>query len=267
MTKCSVRPTTRHAQGGGPRRTATESTVWHQPTTMVLRRLQDCRKPECSKFTLTHPYDAHNMMSIIFNFRIMDQDQKPSRKEASHERILDAAAQAVRRGGYSGASVAEVMKEAGLTHGGFYAHFASREQMVAEAISHAGKQSAASLAQSMERLQERGESPFRSLIHTYLSSKHMAVPESGCVVAALGSEMARQPDQVRQASCERVQRLVQLVKSVLPQGVPESEAGMIASTMIGVLQLARALGETEGKAFLETNRKALIQRYEGASVS
>src|SRR5438477_10629395 len=62
----------------------------------------------------------------------------PSRKEATHERIVETAARAIRRSGYGGAGVAEIMKEAGLTHGGFYAHFESREGMLAEAADRAG---------------------------------------------------------------------------------------------------------------------------------
>lgn len=197
----------------------------------------------------------------------MTTDIKTSRKEASHERILDAAAQAVRRAGYAGASVAEVMKEAGLTHGGFYAHFSSREQMVAEAIAHAGRQSARSLEQSMQARQNKGQTPFQSLLNTYLSPGHLSAPESGCVVAALGSEIARQPEVVRQATCGRVQNLINLVKSVLPPGVAESEAGMIASTMIGTLQLARAVGGKEGEALMLDNRKALIDKYENTDTS
>src|SRR6187397_2688684 len=112
-----------------------------------------------------------------------------SKKEETRERILRAAARAIRKHGYEGVGVAEVMKEAGLTHGGFYAHFRSREEMVASAIGHAGKQSAASLLHSMDARRKKGASPLRALVDTYLSVAHMDGTESGCVVAALGSEM------------------------------------------------------------------------------
>jgi TetR/AcrR family transcriptional repressor of nem operon len=194
----------------------------------------------------------------------MDTDIKTSRKEATHERILEAAARAIRQGGYAGASVADVMKEAGLTHGGFYAHFESRDAMVAEAIEHAGMQNVDSVARRMTALQRRGASPFRSLIETYLSEQHLQSPEGGCVVAALGSEMARQPEIVRQASCKRVMGLVSRVEAVLPEGVDGAQAAVIASAMVGTLQMARALDEKEGKALLASNRKALLERYEAA---
>lgn len=192
----------------------------------------------------------------------MATDLKTSRKEASHERILEAAARALRQSGYAGVSVADVMKEAGLTHGGFYAHFESRDAMIAKAVEHAGVQNADSMARRMATLQKRGASPFRSLIEAYLSEQHMRAPHSGCVVAALGSEMPRQADIVRQASYERVKALIRLTQSVLPVGVDHAQAALITSTLVGALQTARALDGEEGKALLAAGRKALLERYE-----
>lgn len=184
-----------------------------------------------------------------------------SKRELTHERILDAASRAIRRAGHTGASVAEVMKEAGLTHGGFYAHFDSREKMVASAIAHAGSQSAQNLRQSMAVLEKKGRSPFQALVESYLSPAHMAALETGCVVAALGSEMPRQTDEVRQAARERVNALVRLVESVLAADVGSGLAEHVASTMVGALQLARALGGVEGEALLAANRRFLIEQY------
>jgi len=77
-------------------------------------------------------------------------NQRTAAKEASHERIVDVAARAIRRSGYDGTGVADIMKEAGLTHGAFYAHFASREAMLAEAADRAGAQSNAATAAAAE---------------------------------------------------------------------------------------------------------------------
>lgn len=191
----------------------------------------------------------------------MPAQASPSKRELTHERILDAASRAIRRAGHTGASVAEVMKEAGLTHGGFYAHFDSQEKMVASAIAHAGTKSAQNLAQSMAVLQKKGRTPFQALIQSYLSPAHMAAVETGCVVAALGSEMPRQADDVRNAARERVNALVRLVESVIPPGTGNDAAACIASTLVGALQLARALGGVEGEALLAANRRILSERY------
>lgn len=192
----------------------------------------------------------------------MPAASSPSKRELTHERILDAASRAIRRAGHTGASVSEVMKEAGLTHGGFYAHFDSRDKMVASAIAYAGTQSAQNLKQSMAVLEKKGRSQFRALVESYLSPAHMAALETGCVVAALGSEIPRQAEEVRQAANQRVSALIRLVESVLPAGAGSDVAAHVASTMVGALQLARALGSAEGEALLAANRRLLSERYD-----
>src|SRR6188474_45743 len=111
----------------------------------------------------------------------------PSRKEASHERIVEAAARAIRRSGYDGTGVADIMKDAGLTHGGFYAHFPSRDAMLAEAADRAGAEAVAVSAQVTAAVPP--EQALRALIGAYLSKMHLEGIETGCPVVALGSEM------------------------------------------------------------------------------
>lgn len=187
---------------------------------------------------------------------------RSSKKQDSYERILDAAARAVRSGGFAGVGVADVMREAGLTHGGFYAHFKSRDAMLAKALEHAGRTSAESLSRRLDAQREKEISPFRALVERYLSDWHLASPEKGCAVAALGSEMPRQSDEVREASRDRVRGLVETVLATLPTGTDRDTAMTVASTMVGALQLARTLGNNEqGKALLAANRNALLRQY------
>src|SRR6185437_11267706 len=119
-------------------------------------------------------------------------------KEATHDRIVDAAARAIRRSGYNGIGVADIMKDAGLTHGGFYAHFPSREAMLAEAADRAGCESVA----AMERIAARfpPQQALRAMMQAYLSNEHVKGIEAGCATAALGSEMPRQAREVRRAA-------------------------------------------------------------------
>src|SRR5947208_12625384 len=93
------------------------------------------------------------------------------RKEVTHERIVNAAARAIRRTGYDGTGVAEIMKDAGLTHGGFYAHFASREAMLAEAADRAGADSVA----AMERIAASAppQRALQKMLEVYLSKTHV----------------------------------------------------------------------------------------------
>ena len=169
---------------------------------------------------------------------------EPSRKEATHERIVEAAARAIRRSGYSGTGVADIMKEAGLTHGGFYAHFESRDAMLAEAADRAGAESVAKL----ERVAAAAprEKALQALIRAYLSKEHLEGVETGCPMAALGSEMPRQAPKVRRAATRRAKETIDLVARQLPDwGKPNAHEQALAtlSTMVGALVLARAVDD------------------------
>jgi AcrR family transcriptional regulator len=188
----------------------------------------------------------------------------PSRKEATHDRIVQVAAAAIRRSGYDGVGVADIMKTAGLTHGGFYAHFASRDAMLAEAVERAGQEAGESIARQVELRRARGESALRALVESYLSNAHLAATDAGCPVAALGSEMRRQSPEVRSASVVRVRALMARVQEALPAGRGKEQSMAIASTLIGALQLGRTLGDNpQGRAILSAARKAVLAQYDG----
>lgn len=166
-------------------------------------------------------------------------------KEASHERIVDAAARAIRRSGYDGTGVADIMKEAGLTHGAFYAHFASREAMLAEAADRAGAEANA-LATSVVA-SVPSEQALQSLIRVYLSKEHLQGIETGCPISALGSEMPRQSPEVRQVATRRIKEMIDLVARQMPDwGQPSAHerALVTVATMVGTLMLARAVNDS-----------------------
>ncbi|MFM7008051.1 MAG: TetR/AcrR family transcriptional regulator, partial [Betaproteobacteria bacterium] len=135
-----------------------------------------------------------------------------SKKELSHARIVDVASKAIRRAGYRGVGVADIMKEAGLTHGGFYAHFDSREALVIEAMAKAGQENIESLSEVIERRIAKGSTRYKALVETYLHEAHLQRSEDGCVVAALSSEMTRQDDEVREEARRRVAAMIALVQ-------------------------------------------------------
>ncbi len=185
------------------------------------------------------------------------------RKSRSHERIVDAAARAIRRRGLAGVGVADVMKEAGLTHGGFYAHFPSRDALLVAALERAGRGSADAIRERTDRSRARGVSLFRGLVEGYLHPGLLASQDAGCPVAALCSEMSRQEGDVRRASTDRVRALLRLVEQSLPDGVDRAEAGAIAATLVGALQLARTLGDgPDGRALLASTRRSLLGRFD-----
>ena len=187
----------------------------------------------------------------------------PGRKQLTHERIVATAARAIRRGGFQGFSVADIMKEAGLTHGGFYAHFASRNALLAEALDRAGQEGATRIADHAAARRKQGASAFRSLVDGYLAERHLGSTETMCAVAALASEMPRQCPEVRESAAQRVRGLVALVERTLPPEAAAQSAAVIASQLVGALQLARALGDNaEGSALLAASRRALLAQYD-----
>jgi len=165
-------------------------------------------------------------------------------KEASHERIVSVAARAIRRSGYGGTGVADIMKEAGLTHGGFYAHFASREAMLAEAANRACAEAAAAVANVVASVPPK--QALASMLRAYLSPEHLAQVEMGCPLAALGSETVRQTPEVRRVTTRHIKEMIDLVARQSPDwGQPgaHERALVTLATMVGTLQLARAVDE------------------------
>ena len=165
-------------------------------------------------------------------------------KEVTHDRIVETAARAIRRSGYDGPSVADIMKEAGLTHGGFYAHFSSREAMLAEAADRAGAEAVA--ASTRVAATAPPEQALLWLLRAYLSKEHVKSAERGCAVAALGSEMPRQAPEGRRAATRRIKEMIDLVARQSPDwGQPgaHQHALVTAATLVGALVLARAVDD------------------------
>ncbi|NPC54940.1 TetR/AcrR family transcriptional regulator [Caenimonas soli] len=181
------------------------------------------------------------MMRIM---RKTKHNARTAAKEASHERIVSVAARAIRRSGYDGTGVADIMKEAGLTHGAFYAHFTSREAMLAEAASRACAEAAAAAAGVVASV--RPEQALASMLGAYLSREHLEQVEMGCPLAALGSETPRQAPEVRRTTTRHIKEMIDLVARQLPDwGQPgaHERALVTVATMVGTLLLARAVDE------------------------
>jgi TetR/AcrR family transcriptional repressor of nem operon len=195
------------------------------------------------------------MMNIMRN---SNAQTRAAAKEASHERIVQAAARAIRRSGYDGTGVADIMKEAGLTHGAFYAHFDSREAMLAEAADRAGAEANAYAASVVAAVPP--ERALQALMEVYLSREHLAAIETGCPVSALGSEMPRQSPEVRRAATRRIKEMIDLVARQSPDwGQPGGHERALATvaTMVGTLVLARAVDDP---ALSDSLCKAALKR-------
>ena len=183
-------------------------------------------------------------MMIVMRNQTPTPTARAAAKEATHERIVEVAARAIRRSGYGGTGVADIMKEAGLTHGAFYAHFTSRDAMLAEAADRAGAASVAASAKVVAAAPK--QQVLQAMVRAYLSRAHVENAEDGCPVAALGSEMPRQAPEVRRAATRRIKEMIDLVSRQSPDwGQPGAHERALATvaTMVGALLLARAVDE------------------------
>lgn len=151
-----------------------------------------------------------------------------SREQASRNRelILECAARLFRERGFEGVGVDAVMREAGLTHGGFYGHFENKQDLIAQA-------SALALTTSLHHWKRQGVA---ALIDTYLSPKHVSNPGRGCLLAALGSELGRQSARVQQAVSPILEEMLEWL------GEGDRERGICRyASLVGALVLARNL--------------------------
>jgi TetR/AcrR family transcriptional repressor of nem operon len=173
-------------------------------------------------------------------------------KQEVRERIVAATATALRKAGLRGVAIPQLMREVGLTHGGFYAHFKDRDELVAEAIEFAGGQTSEAIFARSKTLAE--------LVDGYLSLGHVAHPEQGCVVAALGSEGPKNTGAVRRAFAHVASGLMRLVDAKVPgkkQARVSDRAIHVSALLIGGLVLARLVhNAAEQEQILKVTREA-----------
>jgi TetR/AcrR family transcriptional regulator, transcriptional repressor for nem operon len=179
---------------------------------------------------------------------------------ATRQRIVKAAAAAFRKNGIAGTGLSDLMAAAGLTHGGFYRHFDSKDQIVAEACTAAVDSLVEQLAAAAS-----GKSPQRGLktiVEKYLSAAHRDEPASGCPLAALGSEMARGDERTRAAATQALLKLVGVIASQFANTRPDvarRRALVAAATMIGALTMSRIVTDSELSAsILREAEKQLV---------
>jgi TetR/AcrR family transcriptional repressor of nem operon len=183
-------------------------------------------------------------------------------KLETHARIVKKASVRIREKGAHGIGVADLMKDAGLTHGGFYAHFDSREALVIEAFAYA-------MDRSTERWRKLAETTppdqrMATIVETYLTPLHRDDPGHGCAVTALGAEIARESPKTRKAFAAKLEQMVDMLAEQMPE-VPRKAARKQAlatlSTMVGALVLSRIAGSGEfSDDILAAGRDAALSR-------
>lgn len=190
-------------------------------------------------------------------------------KEETHKKVVEAASRRFRKDGIEATGVVDLMADVGLTHGGFYAHFSSKETLVKEAIAAASAKSRARLLREIDKAHAEGRDPLESIVRSYLTALHRDRPDRGCSVAALGSEIARHPRKTREAFTEGLEKTLDIIASTLPASVTtqrKDKAYAIFSTMIGALQLSRAVSDgAVSQSVIDAGIAAAIQIGHGSS--
>src|ERR1700693_747236 len=187
-----------------------------------------------------------------------------SREQAAtnRERIIDAAASLFRAKGFGGIGIADIMKAADLTHGGFYGHFASKDDLVAQD----SRRSMARAATNWTKLVEAApDNPYAALLEHYLSPKHRDDPGKGCAFAALGNDAARSGKVVRKAFAEGLAPLIDILAQSIPgksKAARRRKAVAAMATLVGALTLARAV---EGTPLSDEMREAAHRELAAAA--
>jgi TetR/AcrR family transcriptional repressor of nem operon len=191
----------------------------------------------------------------------------PDRKQATRRKILDAALVVFRRAGYEGAGVDAVMAEAGLTAGGFYAHFQSKEALFAEAFVGALKN--ARLIRGLDDAEATGPERIRKIVGKYLSPAHRRFVTKGCPMPPLVGELARQGEPVRRDFQAVLEEIAGVLAPHLPgddETVREDHALSILATLIGGLALSRAVADdATGDRILAACRTFIEESLTGKS--
>ena len=181
-------------------------------------------------------------------------------KTRSHERIVAAATGLMMEGGTEAPSVADIMSSAGLTHGGFYKHFASRDELVAAAVASAMD---ASNEATREALEGAGD-PLAAFVEWYASPAHRDDLRSGCAVAALGTDAGRGDPGLQELFQDQVERYAGLLERLLGEpGAPADRRAALAalSTLVGALYVSRAVGDEAFSAeILASARESVLSR-------
>lgn len=183
-------------------------------------------------------------------------------KLETHARIVKKASVRLREKGAHGVGVADLMKEAGLTHGGFYAHFDSREALVIEAFAYAMDRSIERWRKVAEQIPP--EKRLATIVETYLAPVHRDDPGHGCAIPTLGAEIARESPKTRKAFAAKLEQMIDMIADQIPD-VPRKTARKRAmaalGTMMGTLVMARVAGSGEfSDEILGAGREAVLDR-------
>lgn len=180
-------------------------------------------------------------------------------KAKTHQRIIDEAALRFRRDGIGATGLQPLMKALGLTHGGFYAHFKSKDDLVETALRHAAEE----LTATSEALAKDAEEPLTRFIASYLSSAHRANPGAGCPLPTMSAELG-QRGEASEITDALIRDRLALIEENLPGDDAAEQSVLLLSAMVGALLLSRSVKDPElSDRLLKTTRRRLIEQVQG----
>jgi TetR/AcrR family transcriptional regulator, transcriptional repressor for nem operon len=186
---------------------------------------------------------------------------RPEHKAEVHQKIVRDASRRVRTEGLNGAAVAAVMRDTGLTHGGFYKHFGNKDELLLESVREAFRDIADKLARAAER--SRSDQPWKAIVKSYLSLEYCDHAERGCPLTALAPEMARIGETMRsQVFAELVNYRNRMLPYMPGRRTADKERTffVIFSTMVGAVQIARMLPHRTAQEKVLASARAFLLR-------
>jgi TetR/AcrR family transcriptional regulator, transcriptional repressor for nem operon len=166
-------------------------------------------------------------------------------KDATRRRIIEVASKQLRKDGVGASGVAGLMASAGLTHGGFYSHFSSKDALIEEALHDAIEQ----VKTWIGSVADSNENKLEAVIRAYLSPYHRDNPETGCVASTLAPEIARHSPAVREMFTKSIGEHIEMIAGLLPASAAPEARRSVATAIIagttGMIQLARAVSDEE----------------------
>jgi TetR/AcrR family transcriptional regulator, transcriptional repressor for nem operon len=185
--------------------------------------------------------------------------------DTHREGILAAAGKLFRARGVDAVPVAEIMKAAGLTHGGFYGHYQSQAALAASACRRALSDSAARWRERVVRTRNAGESPIEAIVAAYLAEEHVGHPADACAIPALATDAWRAGPPLSGALAEGMNELLEILEREAPAGTPDPHTAALAamSAMVGGMVVARAADDpAQARATLAAARALAMRAFE-----
>jgi TetR/AcrR family transcriptional repressor of nem operon len=188
---------------------------------------------------------------------------RPEHKAETHKKIVTDASRRIRAEGFNGAGVAAVMRDSGLTHGGFYKHFPSKDDLIGESVTEAFEDMIGRLVKVAE--QSPPSTAWKAIVNEYLSHEHCNQPDRGCPLAALAPELARGDQAMKKRfGAAMVEYKTRLLRFMPGRSVVHKERAFFAifSTMIGAIEMARIISDRDAREkILSSTKNFLLKSF------